>query len=585
MRIRNDSVDSSLSCKARRRNGILRSAGAARKALSALILTGILCVSGACGRPTATTQGEATTSPTVTDSAADVSTTEIRLAAGWEHTCALTAAGGMSCWGDNSFGQLGNGVEPDDFMDEMPDSRIAVEVTDLTRGATSISAGGGQTCAILESGVVQCWGSYVPVGGDGSIPEYHHSPVDMLDASEEVSALSIGGQHACVLTHAGAVKCWGKNSKGQLGDGTKNDSDSFVAVTGLSSGIVAVSAGYEHTCALSASGGVKCWGGNERGVLGNGDKRDSNNPVDVTGLTSGVVALSARGAHACVLTQAAGVKCWGFNRYGQLGDGTTDDSTIPVEPLGLNSGVSGIFAAYHQTCALTVEGAVKCWGRNEQGQLGDGTTKDRSTPPDAFSISSGVVEIAIGNNHACALTIAGAVKCWGENSEGQLGNGKASNSRKPVDVVGLDTPLATWSQYALLVAPYGGIVEELGKLGSSECDWSTPGRVERVPSEPFCMMAATTAQVQAQAMVITLENAQTVGSSTFIGRPPKEMERLVAETTQASKYLAGAWAEAEPCMTAPGAGCDARFLKFLSSRVDLLRQFKSWKKYGINRSE
>lgn len=580
MNIGNDSVDGRLSCETSRAKARRGSFAAHRNAVWAVIFTGILSVSAACGSPLPTLPRQTTASPTAADSAPSVPVAGFRLAAGMDHTCTLSTSGGMRCWGDNTVGELGDGVA-DDPEFEGGNSRIAVEVVGLTSGTTSIAAGGSQTCAIGENGTVYCWGAYVPVGGDGST-EFDGSPVELLDESEDVAALSIGGGHACLLTGAGAVRCWGENEVGQLGDGTTRDSGSLVDVIGLSSGVIAVSAGYRHTCALGASGGVKCWGEGWTGVLGNGGTQDSSTPVDVSGLTSGVTAISALGSHACAVTQAGGVKCWGLNKFGQLGDGTTKDSSIPVEALGPNAGIKGVTAAFFQTCALTDAGGVKCWGRNNVGQLGDGTTTRRKSPPEGFSISSGAVEIAIGFTHACALTTTDAVKCWGGNQKGQLGNGRTANSRRPVNVLGLDTRLGTVAQYASLVEPYTGIVEELDKLGPSECDWSTPGQVDRVSSAPYCRLAATNAQLQAQTLALTLRNAQKEGSRTYIGRPPDEIEELVAETIQAADNLADAWAKAEPCMTAPDVGCDAHFLMFLSSGVDMHTQIENWNEQGID---
>ncbi len=153
-----------------------------------------------------------------------------------------------------------------------------------------------------------------------------------------------------------------------------------VDVSGLGSGVRAIAAG-GHSCALTSAGGVKCWGSNFAGQLGNGTNTDSNVPVDVSGLGSGISAIAAGGNHSCALTSAGAVKCWGFNIFGQLGDGTSTDSNVPVDVSDLGSGISAIAAGGIHSCALTSAGGAKCWGNNSGGQLGDGSSQPFSTVP------------------------------------------------------------------------------------------------------------------------------------------------------------------------------------------------------------
>jgi alpha-tubulin suppressor-like RCC1 family protein len=192
--------------------------------------------------------------------------------------------------------------------------------------------------------------------------------------AETGTSISVGFSHTCAVTAAGGVECWGSNEYGRLGDGTMTRSAVPVDVSGLQSGVTAVSAGYNHTCALTSAGGVECWGNNSHGQLGDGTMEESASPVPVSGLQSGVTAISAGASDTCALTSAGGVECWGSNGFGQLGDGTTEASATPVPVLGLQSGVAAVSAGAGLTCARTVAGAVECWGDNEYGQLGDGTT-------------------------------------------------------------------------------------------------------------------------------------------------------------------------------------------------------------------
>ena len=166
---------------------------------------------------------------------------------------------------------------------------------------------------------------------------------------------------------ADGVKCWGRNSHGQLGDGTQINHDIPVSVVGLNSAVKAITAGggtdYEHTCALTTAGGVKCWGYNYSGQLGDGTQVDHDIPVDGVGLSNGVQAITASGGHTCALTTTGGAKCWGINNFGQLGDGTGGNvRDIPVDVASLTSGIQAITAGGGHTCALTTTGGVKCWG-------------------------------------------------------------------------------------------------------------------------------------------------------------------------------------------------------------------------------
>jgi alpha-tubulin suppressor-like RCC1 family protein len=374
------------------------------------------------------------------------------ISAGDEHTCALTSAGGVKCWGDNTFGELGNSLY---------------------------------------------WGPCYP-----GYP-CNTTPVDVSGLAG-VATVSLGRNHTCALTTAGGVNCWGANVDGELGNGTSSGpelcgyllpcSTTPVAVSGLADGVAGIAAGYTHTCALTTAGGVKCWGDNNYGELGigtssgpqtctsavNTDVRScSTNPVDVSNLGSGVAAISSAGFHTCALTTTGGVKCWGYNVFGQLGDGTTTDRATPVDVSGLGSGVAAISAGLFHTCALTTAGGVKCWGLNLKGELGHGTSTgpDRCsnsgcsrTPVDVSGLASGVASIEVGVWHTCALTTAGGVKCWGDYGNGELGIGTSTGpevcpgqgycSTIPVDVSGLTSGvsmIAAGGLYTCALTDTGGV--------------------------------------------------------------------------------------------------------------------------------
>jgi hypothetical protein len=198
--------------------------------------------------------------------------------------------------------------------------------------------------------------------------------------SSGVASIGAGGDVSCAVTDAGAVKCWGANDYGQLGDGTLANRYIPAAVYGLSSGIARISPGYYHTCALTTAGAVKCWGRNDDGQLGDGTTTDRLTAGTVSGLSTGIAAVSAGYQHSCTVSTAGAVKCWGQNTYGGLGNGSMTDSSVPVSVLGATTNGAQVDTGWHTTCALSSAGSAKCWGQNSSGEIGDGTTTFRLTP-------------------------------------------------------------------------------------------------------------------------------------------------------------------------------------------------------------
>ncbi|MBK9926400.1 MAG: DUF11 domain-containing protein [Anaerolineales bacterium] len=335
------------------------------------------------------------------------------LSSGIFHDCGFTASTGVRCWGANDQGQLGDGTTTDHLT-------APVNVSGLTSGVSSISAGYEYTCALTQQGGVKCWGDNTAGQlGDGTTTD-RATPVNVSGLTSGIAAISAGYQHTCALTTTGAVKCWGSNSNGQLGDGTTTNRTSPVTVSGLGSGVVAISAGGEHTCALLATGGVKCWGNDAQGQVGDGALSNARTtPLDVSGLTSGVKKVSAGWSHTCALLTSGGVKCWGNNYNGQLGNGSNGNQNTPVDVSGLSSNVAVISTGYSHTCAVTNAGGVKCWGDNSYNQLGDGTTTAHNSPVDVSGLTSGVVAggMSVGSYHACVLILDGTLKCWGNGED------------------------------------------------------------------------------------------------------------------------------------------------------------------------
>lgn len=302
-----------------------------------------------------------------------------------------------------------------------------------------------------------------------------------------------GQNHTCALTTTGGVKCWGKNTSGQLGTGDTIDQATPANVVGLDSGVSAIAADDVNTCALVSTGAVKCWGGNWNGQLGDGTTEQRLMPVDVVGLNE-VSAIAAGPSHTCALTSAGTVKCWGDNLFGQLGDGTTKQRLIPVDVVGLN-GVSAIVAGSTHTCALTSAGTVKCWGQG--AFLGTGTWISSLTPVDVVGMNSGVLAIAAGAYHTCALTSAGAVKCWGSNDWGQLGDNTTLGKTTPTDVVGLGSGVAAitgGNAHTCALTTAGEVkcwgMNVFGQLGTGNTDnHATPANVVGLDSETASISA------------------------------------------------------------------------------------------------
>ena len=343
-------------------------------------------------------------------------------------SCALTTRGSVECWGNGRYGTIGNASNADSY--------VPAQIPGLD-GMTALSAGTYLTCAAASAFDVGCWGEwgFDPSGSPMSSPSFLRVPETFIQS------VSVGGDHACVLSSTGGVKCWGNNDWGALGDGLSESSSTEPRdVRGLSSGVSAISAGGGHTCALTSSGGVQCWGSNGSGELGDQTQTDRSAPVDVVGLTSGVAAVAAGVGFSCVLMKTGGVKCWGI-----LGSQALLSSTVPVDVPGL-AGVASISAGSGHACAVTVTGGAKCWGANAYGKLGDGSEDDPTagspgplTAVDVKGLDQGVSSISAGDQQTCAVLTNCHVMCWGENLSGELGNGDPSvaYSTVPVQVTNL----------------------------------------------------------------------------------------------------------------------------------------------------
>jgi alpha-tubulin suppressor-like RCC1 family protein len=405
----------------------------------------------------------------------------VAIATGVNHTCAVLFDGTARCWGAKSFSKLGTGEAvgtPPIFLSS------AATVASLT-DAVSIAAGINHTCAVRASGAVSCWGANdLAQLGNGSrdITQGHNVPVDVPGLSD-VTGVAAGGNHSCALRANGTVRCWGANSRGQVGDGTVADARlSPTAVQGLG-GVVTLALGDEFSCARRADGDVRCWGrgdGGQLGDLGTIDQPTQDSVIvsrscGLSGCTFPPLAdatdIATGQRHGCALQADDRIRCWGTNTLGQLGDGDTGPQPNPqsllyVMPTVVGSAgtiggrsiaaqlaetctrrADGTAACWDSTltpaavsgftrtlavapgtthkCALRADGLVQCVGRNQFGQIGNGAGGPFSsdvTDPALVSGLTDVASIASGQDFTCALRVTGSVRCWGRNSFGQLGN-------------------------------------------------------------------------------------------------------------------------------------------------------------------
>jgi alpha-tubulin suppressor-like RCC1 family protein len=338
----------------------------------------------------------------------------LHVAAGLDFTCAIRVGATLSCWGENLVGQLGIGM-PAVQVTPLAVARLGTDVAQL-------SAGNRSFCARKTDGSAWCWGDNLAGQPDDGPTGYRPSPVEVVALGHSVAQVASGwGGATCALLTDGGVWCWGSIS---------NASGNFDArpvpfeVAGLPTNIAEVAVGWAHACARADDGALWCWGRNDNGQLGDGSNayfRDT--PVQVSALAGLVAEVSTTGTHTCARSIDGMLWCWGSNDSGELGDGTTTDSATPlkVAPLGANVRQVSTSPGGH-TCARLTDGTAWCWGRNDSGQLGDSTTSQSATPVQVSGLASAVA-ISAGASHTCARTSDGSAWCWGDNQVGQLGNG------------------------------------------------------------------------------------------------------------------------------------------------------------------
>jgi alpha-tubulin suppressor-like RCC1 family protein len=303
-------------------------------------------------------------------------------------------------------------------------------------GYKAVSAGSTSACAITSTNGLTCWGAgFNGDLGNGSVGTGSAVPTVMPGVTG-VSQLAMGGAFGCARM-TGTIKCWGSGGAGQLGNGANTGVVSTpVAVTGITTA-TQVAAGLDHACAIVGTGHtVSCWGNNANGELGNGTTTSSNVPVAVTGIANAIAVTAGQNSSCAVLTGGT-VDCWGADNYGQIGNGKTGATNYPTPQAvtGL-TGVTALSGEGFTMCGLVAAGAVDCWGYGGDGQDGNGSQGQTSTPG-AVTGLTGAKAISAGYDMMCAITSTNTEQCWGFNQKGELGNGVFGTSSNPAGVSGI----------------------------------------------------------------------------------------------------------------------------------------------------
>lgn len=345
---------------------------------------------------------------------------------GGDQTCGLSHAnGGWYCWGDNQQGGLGNGTTTNRLT--------PVAVTGGLAFATVSSGGINFTCGLTAANAAYCWGNnWYGQLGDGTMTDrYTPTPVAVTTGGPTFVTVTAGLNHTCGLTADGIAYCWGRNTFGQLGVGL-GDTTRRLTPVAVAGGFqfASLRAMSQHTCGVTSVGAAYCWGLNDAGQLGDGTQTYRYTPVAVKGGGLTFVSLSDGDdpEHTCGLTSGGAAYCWGQNSSGELGDGTTTQRLTPVAVVGGQR-----FAEVSGSCGRTTTNAAYCWGSNWSGQLGDGTTTNRLTP---VPVTGGLTftALSVAGGHPCGLA-AGIMYCWGWNGYGALGDGTTTSRSSPTPVV------------------------------------------------------------------------------------------------------------------------------------------------------
>jgi alpha-tubulin suppressor-like RCC1 family protein len=352
----------------------------------------------------------------------------VEVSSGVDHSCARLEDGRVACWGIDDHGELGDGPE-------LVNQLSPVLVVGLPAPAVAIDAGADHSCAVLDDGSVWCWGSNGNLQlGIPDVTAEPGGPLQVMDLGGAAIDVSSGAAHSCALLQGGTVRCWGSNAYYRLGHGGPQEDSAVVSVAELE-GVSMISAGSVTSCALLDDGQVRCWGTYVPGVDG---LVAAPTPIAVDELPSPAIMVSVGvGGFACALIADGNVRCWGPNTSGQVGNGNIDDNgdefalplvnvanlVFPGVRLDLGSATA---------CAVQDNGELRCWGRNASTQADDSTMALL-----VEQLDGEVQDVALGDDHFCALLVDGRVQCRGNDMAGQLGDGEASGNYEwdPVTVL------------------------------------------------------------------------------------------------------------------------------------------------------
>ncbi|MEM9189249.1 MAG: hypothetical protein AAGF12_08740 [Myxococcota bacterium] len=438
--------------------------------------------------------GETALSAVPTTSNLPEADTPVReLALGANHTCVLFENGRVYCAGRGDEGQLGTGEETSSA------SFVPVFGLDASRTTTSIAAGGNTTCA-LQEGEVLCWGS----NAQGQVGNGDSASKVLLPESTgltDIRTLAVGTFHGCAIGNTGALSCWGFGSQGQLGDGAFDDARSPIEVDRFGTGptpedLAELALGARHSCVREETGEVWCWGSTLEGQ--DGLRVDSPTPQRPQRLDTTASLIASGAAHSCAIIKETGdLHCWGRDASGQAGGGDPLHRAEPFEvPMVLGAEVAG---GAEFTCVLEISGGVSCFGANPSGQLGRGDFLRSSVPrpvvTDDGSPLSGVIKVATGSGHACAIA-AGTVQCWGSNSFGQSGAAASSRAAPAVPEADRFVQLAAGSEHTCAVQSGGALycwgLNVSRQVSAMEVDSLAPGQLSLPSVDEIALLSRAT---------------------------------------------------------------------------------------------